>query len=62
MFEMLCLLRSIEMDLGLGFGGWHWMLPRGWGRVFDFWDLVMADREWLSMEVSGLVYEEIDDS
>jgi hypothetical protein len=60
MFDMLCLLRSSEMDLGLWVGGWARGLGRGWG--LDFWDLLLADREWLSVEVSGFVYEEIDDS
>jgi hypothetical protein len=48
------------MDLGLGVGGWARGLGRGW--VLDFWDLLLEDREWLSVEVSGLVLEEIDDS
>ena len=62
MFEMLCLLRSSEMDLGLGLVvGWG-MLLRGWGRIFDFWDMLLADKDWLSIEVSGLVYKLTDDS
>jgi hypothetical protein len=60
MFDTLFLLRSREMDLGLGVGGWARGLGRGW--VLDFWDLLLEDREWLSVEVSGLVLEEIDDS